>query len=111
MNFCLKYLYRSVNNCEGLTQCSFVPLVSTLTYTTSNLNNVINYFESNQYIYRYSCNHKNRHPCHDLRQACGGNKSACLVWIRSTDFFYHTQGHVSYSMHTDTINMIHTSQK
>ena len=45
-----------------------VLLRMTLTYTTSNLNNLKNCLGSNQCIDCDSCNHKNRNPRHDLPQ-------------------------------------------
>ena len=46
---------------------------------------VKNCLEANQFIDEDRCNNKNRHPCHDLPQACGGSKYVCLVWITTTD--------------------------
>ena len=84
-DFCWKYLDHSENNCEGLTQWSFVSLGATLNYTTLNLNDLSNWLESNECIYCDRWNHKNWHPCHDLPQTCGWKKSICPVWIIPTD--------------------------
>ena len=87
MTFCWKYSDHSLNNCEGLTQWDFVTLGKTLTYTTSNLNNLSNCLESNQCIDGNRCNNKNWHPRHGLPQTCGGRKFVCQVWMRPTDNF------------------------
>ena len=43
-------IFRSQNNCEELTQWAIVPLGTTLSYKNSNLNNLRNLLEANQYI-------------------------------------------------------------
>ena len=87
MTSCWKALHLSLNNCEVITQWAFVPLGKTLTYKTSNLNNLSKCLETNQCIDGDRCNRKNRNPHHDLPQSCGGSKSICLVWIWLTDNF------------------------
>ena len=62
MNYCLKALDRSINSCEGLTQWAVVNLGPTLTYKTSNLNNLGNLFEANKCINGNRRNKKNRNP-------------------------------------------------
>ena len=74
MTSCWKYLDHSLNNCEGLTQWAFVPLETTLTQKTYNLNNLRNCLELNQCIDYDSYNHKNPHPCHYLPQSCVGKQ-------------------------------------
>ena len=85
--FCWKSLDRSQNNCEGLTQWDFVSLGDTITYTTSNLNNLRNFIGSNQCIYCDSWYHKNWNPRHNLPQNCRGRKSVCPFWVQTTDNF------------------------
>ena len=58
MTSCWKSLDKSLNNCEWLPQESFVTLGPTLTYTTSNLNNLSNFLETSQCIDGKRCNHK-----------------------------------------------------
>ena len=84
MTFCWKYLDNSQNNCDGLTQWSFVTLGPTITHTTSNLNNLKKFFEENQFIDGNKWNHKKWHPRHDLLQICGGRKSVCPFWKYTT---------------------------
>ena len=84
MASCWKSLDHSQNNCAGLTQWAFVPLVPTLTYTNSNLNNLRNWLEANQFIDFSMCN-KNRNPCHNVPQAYRGGKYVCPFWIQPTD--------------------------
>ena len=62
-----------------------MPLRPTLTYTNSNLKNLINWIEDNKFIDYERWNHKNRHPRHNLPKTCGGSKSVCPVWIHSTE--------------------------
>ena len=83
-DFLLKVFYHSLNNCKGLNQQAFIPLGSTITYTTSNLINLRNFLATNQCIDVNRYNHKNGHPCHNLPQACWGSKYVCLVLIRPT---------------------------
>ena len=94
-----------------LTQRSFVPLGTTLTHTTTKLNKLSNFLESNQFIYCDRWNYKNRHPSHNLPQTCGYSKFECLVWNVPLKIFYHNQEQVSVSMYNDPINMIQISQK
>ena len=67
-DLCWKAFDHSLNNFEGLNQWFFVTLGKTLTYTTSNLNNLRNYPEDNKRIDGNKYNKKKRHPCHDLPQ-------------------------------------------
>ena len=48
--FSWKALDHSLNNGEGLTQWYFMPLGTTLNYTTPNLNTLREFLEYNQYI-------------------------------------------------------------
>ena len=49
------------------------------------------WLEDSQYIYENKWNNKNRHPCHDIPQTCGGSKSVCMVWIHpNANFLTHT---------------------
>ena len=84
---CWKALDHSQNNFEGLTHWDFLPLGTTLTYTTSNLKNFRNCLEGNQYIDDNRWNNKNRNPWHDPSQTCGGSKTVCPVLIRPTEYF------------------------
>ena len=69
-----------------------MPLGTTLTYTTPNLNNSRNLIESNKCIDLTSCNNKDRHPRHGLPQDNGIIKSICLIRIRPNDnFLSHTR--------------------
>ena len=85
MTSCWKGLDPSLNNCEVITQWAFVPLGPTLTYTTSKLNNLRNFPESNQFIYVYRCYHKNRPLATTFHKPVWRRKSVCPVWIRPTD--------------------------
>ena len=93
-DFLLKIFRSLTRYFQRLTQWAFVTLGGILTYTTSNLNNLRNFLESNTYIDCNKCNHKNRHPHHNLPQTCGGSKSVCPVWIWTTD---HFQSHLRTS--------------
>ena len=111
MTACWKALDHSLNNCEVLTQC---------TYTTSNLKNLRNCLEENQYIDYDSCNHKNQHPCHDHAWACRRSKPTFLVCIRLTgNFQSHPRKRFrinelwsnKYDTHRSTIKKIGLEQK
>ena len=115
----VKALDHSLDDCKGLTQWAFVSLVKTHTYTTSNLNNLRKCLKDNWYIGDNMCNHKNRHPCHNLPQACRGRKSAWPVWIRTTDnllshlstsFRINVRWSNTYYTHKSTINKIWLEQ-
>ena len=82
-----KSLDHSQNNCEGITQCKFVPLGPTLTYKTSNFKNLSKWYEANQCIDGDMWTSKNQHPHHNLPQTFSWRKSICLVWIRPADNF------------------------
>ena len=106
-----KYLDNSLNNCEGLTQWDFVTLGTTLTYTTSNLNNPRNCLEDNQCIDGNRRNHRNRHPQYNLLQVCRGSKYVFRFGYGPLKICNNTLGKVSGSMNADSINMMHTSQQ
>ena len=113
MFFCWKYSYHSQNSCEVLTQWEFVHLGSTLTYTTSNLNKLRKRIEANQCFDGNRKNYKTRNPWHKLPKTCGGSKSVCLVWIRTTEnlkshprtsFWMNERWSNKYDTHKSTIN-------
>ena len=106
-------LDHSQNNCEVLTQWEFVALGQTLTYTTSNFNNLRNWLEIKQYIDGNMCNYKNQHPHHDLAKTCGARKCVCPVYIRPTDnlkshprksFRINERWYNKYDIHKSTID-------
>ena len=87
----------------------------TLTYTTSNLNKLRNWLESNQYIYGERLNHSNRHPRNKLPQTCRWSKSVCPGLIRPTEnlkshlgtiFSINERWSNKYDTHKLTINEI-----
>ena len=51
------------------------------------MSNLRNLLEANQYIDCNRCNHKNRHPRHNLPKTYGGRKPVCPVWIYPTEHF------------------------
>ena len=99
-----KYLYHSVNNFDWLTQWESVPLGPTLTYTTSNLNNLSKFLEANQFIDWYRLNNKNRKPHHDLPKSLGEKNPYVLFGYSPLTIWYHTQVKISGSMNYDPIN-------
>ena len=89
-------------------------LGQTLTYKNSNLNNTRKCVEFKKCIDCDRFNNKNRHPRHDLLQACGGY-SVCPVWIRLTvnlkshpreSFRINARWSNKYDTHKSTINKI-----
>ena len=112
---CWKTFYHLLNNFEGLTQWDFVPLGTTLTYTTTNLKNLSKCLEFNQCIDCDRCNHKNSNPCHDLPQSCRG-----MVWIwptanfkshPRTSFRINEGWYNKYDAHKSTINKLRFEQR
>ena len=73
--------------------------------------NLMNCLEANQGIYWERYNHKNRHPHQNLPKTCGGRKSACLVWILSTDNLKAQPKKISGSINADPKNMLHTGKQ
>ena len=93
-----------------------MPLYPALTYTTVNLNHLINCLEANKCIDDNRFNNKNQPPHHNLPQTCRGRGgSVCPVWIRPTENFqlhprtsFRINEHWSnkYNTHKSTINKI-----
>ena len=79
--------------------------------THQKMSNLRKCLESNQCIYCKSCNHKNRHRRQDLPQTCRGGGLYVRIGYGPLNICNQTQGHVSGSINSDIINMIHTSQK
>ena len=114
MDSCWNFLDHSI------TLLNFVLLGPTLTYTTSNLNNLRDCLESNKFIGGNRCNHKKRNPHHNLPQSCRGFKYVCAVWIHPTD---NLQSHLrtsssineiwsdKYDTHKSTIKKIRLGQR
>ena len=65
----------------------FCDVYNSISNNPPKMSNLSNFLESKQCIDWNRCNHKNRHPRHDLPQTCGGSKSVCTVWIHPTENF------------------------
>ena len=82
-----------------------------LTYTTSNLNNLRKFLDSNQYIDCNRCKHKKITLATTFHNLTGGKNPYVQLGYIPLTVFYHARGQVSVSMDADPINMIHTSQQ
>ena len=86
-------------------------------YRVKHLRNLL---EANQCNDDNRCNHKNRHPRHDLPQTFGGMESTCPVWIRPTEnllthprksFRINELWYNKYDKYKSTINKIRLERR